>query len=272
METLQQTFPSVRRRWDFLVWLIFLILLVWLTWLTIKFFPQAVNSLVSSKSQTSCLANGYSAKKLGDLIQLNDKSNLKLAENIMSQGNSALLNIQKLTCLESLTILGGYQVTSITPLSKLINLKNLSLNSTGIKNITPLRTLTKLTNLTITNAPVSDITVLALLKQLKYLNLGGTQVTDLSPISQLSNLNGLGLMNTKITDLTPLNSLTNLRTLTLAQTKWSKEVLQNINPFTDPSWQSKIVYPEDITTLLQTNPRLKIDWLGAGIQWVPGLK
>lgn len=272
METTQQTFPSDRGRWDFLVWLVFLLLLIWLTWMTIKFFPKAINSLVSSTSQTSCSANGYSAKKLGDLIQLNDKSNVKLAENILSQGSSALLNIQKLTCLESLTILGGYQVTNVTPLSKLTNLKNLSLNSTGIKNITPLRTLTKLTNLTITNASVNDITVLASIKQLKYLNLSGTLISDLSPISQLNNLTGLSLMNTQITDLTPLNNLSNLRTLTLAQTKWSKEVLQNINPFTDPSWQSKIVYPEDIAILLQINPRLKIDWLGAGIQWVPGLK
>lgn len=268
----QQTSPSSTRSRKFLIWLLFLLIFLLLTWLTIKFLPKSIQLFISIKNQGLCSINGYSTQRFNDLIQLDDKSNFKLAENIIDQGSSALNSIQKLTCLESLTILGSYQVTNIVPLSKLTNLKNLSINSTGIKNLTPLSNLTNLNNLTITNAPVNDISALASLKQLKYLNLSGTLVIDLSPISQLNNLTGLSLMNTQVIDLTPLNNLSNLQTLTLAQTRWSNMVLRNINPFTDPLWQTKVIYPEEITTLLQINPKLTIDWLGFGIQWVPGLK
>jgi hypothetical protein len=88
--------------------------------------------------------------------------------------------------------LGGNQITDISPLSQLTNLRDLNLNRNQISDLTPLSNLTNLG------------------RNMGGLSLDNNQITDLTPLANLTNLGVLSLDNNLITDVTPLQNLTNL--------------------------------------------------------------
>jgi internalin A len=106
-------------------------------------------------------------------------------------------------------------ITDLTPLCALTNLKNLSLQYNKISDLTPLSVLTKLTNLDLRYNKIVDLTPLCTLTNLKNLKLRTNQITDLTPLSALTNLKNLSLQYNKISDLTPLSALTKLERLYL---------------------------------------------------------
>ncbi len=80
--------------------------------------------------------------------------------------------------LGGLTDLDVIQLSDISPLAKLKDVKVLDLDYTT----------------------VSDISPLAELKNLTSLRLGNTKVSDLSPLAELKNLETLNLFNTPVSD------------------------------------------------------------------------
>ncbi len=117
--------------------------------------------------------------------------------------------------------LDGNQISDLTPLRGLVNLKNLSMWSNRISDLTPLSTLVQLNSLNLGGNQLTDITVLSKLTNLKELYLWHNQLPDLTPLSNLSNLKYLFLSNNQITDLTPLSNLINLETLDLSDNQIS---------------------------------------------------
>ena len=133
---------------------------------------------------------------------------------------SDLSPISRLTSLQYLS-LDGTQVSDLTPLADLASLQHLSLDGTQVPDLTPLADLTSLRFLWLDGTQVSDLTPLEHLTSLRFLWLDGTQVSDLAPLADLASLRLLWLDGTQVSDLTPLEHLTSLLDLSLNRTQVS---------------------------------------------------
>ena len=131
-----------------------------------------------------------------------------------SNSVSALSPLAGLINLTEL-LLDDNSITGISPLSGLTNLTNLSLSINNITDISPLVGLTNLEVLGLWRNPVSDLSPLAGLTNLIELYLGANPASDLSPLAGLTNLESLFLDDHGISDLSPLAGLTKLTRLAL---------------------------------------------------------
>ena len=87
------------------------------------------------------------------------------------------------------------------------------MDSNSITDLSPLANLTQLTTLGLGDNNIVDISPLGNLTQLPTLYLKNNIITDISPLTNLVNLERLELQNNRITDITPLENLTNLEHL-----------------------------------------------------------
>ena len=113
------------------------------------------------------------------------------------------------------------QISDLSPIAGLINLRYLRFDSNPISDITPLRGLKNLTHLEMLVTPVSDlspITGLTSLERFAYgdwtVDFDQGEVFDLSPIAGLINLKSVSVSN-PISDLSPFAKLTKLEELWL---------------------------------------------------------
>ena len=132
-----------------------------------------------------------------------------------SNSVSALSPLAGLTNLTEL-LLDDNNITDISPLSGLTNLTNLGLSINNITNISRLVGLTNLEVLGLWRNSVSDLSPLAGLTKLTGLYLGENSASDLSPLAGLTNLESLFLDGNGISNLSALAELTNLTRLALS--------------------------------------------------------
>ena len=98
-----------------------------------------------------------------------------------------LRSLSRLTNLRRLT-LRALPVTNLTPLTKLTKLQVLALQRLSVTDLTPLRKLTALTALDLVHSKVRDVTPLTALRCLERLDVRHTKVTDVSPLAELPRL------------------------------------------------------------------------------------
>ncbi len=94
-------------------------------------------------------------------------------------------------------------------------LEGLDISSTEVTDISPLSSLTNLRRLEIFPGHITDIWALANLTELRKLSVAAAGVTDLSPLSNLRELRELSLFGSKATDFRPLGNLRKLERLNL---------------------------------------------------------
>ena len=104
----------------------------------------------------------------------------------------------------------GNQVSDLSPVAGLTNLRVLFLHHNPVSDISPVRGLTNLTELMLYDTLISDISPVKGLINLTRLHFHGTEVTDLSPISGLINLKNLAFSNGDLSDISPVAGLINL--------------------------------------------------------------
>ncbi len=109
--------------------------------------------------------------------------------------------------------LSGTDISDLTPIGGLKNLKTLFVYNTKIPDLTPISGLTNLTWLSVDNTKISDLTPISGLKNLTTLSVSYTKIPDLTLISGLTNLTRLSVTSTQISDLTPISGLTKLTRL-----------------------------------------------------------
>lgn len=151
-----------------------------------------------------------------EFITLDSDSKNKLEAAVEENGSAALQGISDLTCLEYLNLSAFdrgeyYNITDISALNNLTNLKVLLLKSTPITDLSPISNLTNLLQLNILEADISDLTPVSSLTQLISLNINMTSVSDLTPLSTLSNLRYFNMNRVQVTDVTPIANLTSLK-------------------------------------------------------------
>ena len=117
------------------------------------------------------------------------------------------------TYVEGVGWINSNSVSDLSPLTGLTNLTSLNLGGNSISDISALGGLTKLTSLELWNNSISDISALARLGNLKWLWLYDNNITDISAVAGLTNLSTLELRGNNISDLSPIARLTNLTRL-----------------------------------------------------------
>ncbi|MCY3870895.1 MAG: leucine-rich repeat domain-containing protein [Gemmatimonadetes bacterium] len=113
------------------------------------------------------------------------------------------------------TIVNSNSISDISPLSNLTNLTWLNLSSNSISDVSALSNLTNLTVLSLYGNNVSGISSLSGLTSLAWLQLSRNKISAIKPLSGFTGLTNLYLRFNSISDISPLSSLTNLRVLFL---------------------------------------------------------
>ena len=153
-----------------------------------------------------------------NLIRLSLGRAIIEAEGFIFTFNS-ISDISALTGLTNLTVLSlsANNITDISALTGLTNLADLSLSKNGITDISPLSGLINLTDLGLSENGITDISPLSGLTNLTDLGLSENGITDISPLSGLTNLTSLYLQSNSIWDISALADLTNLTSLNLGK-------------------------------------------------------
>ena len=112
-------------------------------------------------------------------------------------------------------IINSNSVSDLSPLSELTNLTSLDFENNNISNLSPLLGLTNLTSLWLEHNNITDISAVVGLTNLTRLGLDGNNITDISAVAGLTNLGFLGLGGNSITDISAVAGLTNLTWLGL---------------------------------------------------------
>ena len=129
-----------------------------------------------------------------------------------NRGIQDLTGIQLAINLKSRLDLKDNQISDISPIAGLIELRELELGGNPISDISPVKGLTNLTVLYFGNTQVSDLSPVAGLINLKKLDFNNNDDTlDLSPVAGLINLESL--VGDKIFDLSPVAGLIKLKAL-----------------------------------------------------------
>ena len=175
-----------------------------------------------SLSDLSALASLTHLKKLylnnDELIQdfgflkyLSGLSTLDLGAVNLSNDDLHILSDMK--SLEELTIQNNKDITSLQPLSKLIDLTYLDVKSCSVADLSPVRDLTKLQSLDLSDNKISSIEDIKDLNQIVYLDLGSNSIESISALTGLSEeLGTLYLQNNRISG--NLDALADMKQLT----------------------------------------------------------
>ena len=141
--------------------------------------------------------------------------------------NEDVRGLEKMTGLTQLSLDGNRDITDLTPLSQLTNLKDLNISNTGAADLSPLSGLTNLTKLSIANPEISDLSPLSNLTNLTILylddgSLTSSKILDLSPLASLVNMEQLYIPPMpNYTDFSPLSGMTKLRAFTMMGTRYT---------------------------------------------------
>ena len=96
--------------------------------------------------------------------------------------------LHQLALIDSVNIAGRTAITGLDPLGRLILLRTLQCQSSGISSLAPLKELTELQNLNASTTAVADLGPLSGLNLLEVINLDNTRVASLKPLSGLKKL------------------------------------------------------------------------------------
>lgn len=164
------------------------------------------------------LKSGYSSiNALSFLLSLPDLVVLDIGGNVNIRDLSALIKSSKLEELN----LSGIDAYDITPLSELLLLEKLNLNSSfryHKPDLDALKGLTSLTSLTLSNnIGFNNINVIGSFSELSELNLSGVNVASVSFLRKLSSLKILDLSNnSRLSDISHLSELKLLEQLDIS--------------------------------------------------------
>ena len=143
---------------------------------------------------------------------------------------SDLSPIKNLTNLTSLA-LGNNDLTDISLLENLANLTFLTLSSNSIEDISSLVKLEELEQLRLLDNTITDISSLSGVKNLTFLDLRFNSINNLKPLESLANLTELHLDENPLAgDLLPLKSLTNLENLSLNGKSDQRTGIKHLSP------------------------------------------
>lgn len=126
--------------------------------------------------------------------------------------------LRQLMRKRSLDLSGRTELRDLSPLSKLRQLRDLTLSHTHVRDLTPLRNLAYLTRLDLSHTQVGDLSPLRYCDALQRLDISHTLVDDLTVVADLPQLQRLTAAHTAIQNLDPLAEGPSLVELNLSGT------------------------------------------------------
>ena len=153
-----------------------------------------------------CTQNSASSEIEEPLRSLKETFHLDQCEELEKQ----LLDIPSLTTLERKGI------KSLKILEPFSHFEIVKLNQNRIRDISPLSQMVNLKELYLQNNLITDVSELPTALQLKILGLWNNDVEDLKPLGRFLRLEELYLQNNQISDVGPLQHLNRLRLLYLS--------------------------------------------------------
>lgn len=166
----------------------------------------------------------FKDKKLGNLIKEQLGLVREIRQSDMAQLTELFLLDLDITSLKGLESAGNLQSLfihnngselNLQPLKEL-NLVDLSIENTEIKNYKVIQSLSDLSFLAIKNNQLQDLSFLSGLDQLVYLDLSKNNITDLTALSGLGQLEMLQLNHNQVKSISKTLKLENLQHLELA--------------------------------------------------------
>jgi Leucine-rich repeat (LRR) protein len=154
--------------------------------------------------------------------------------------------LHQLTLVSQVSIKGNANITSLDPLSKLINLKEIDASGTLISDLNPLSDLNDLQILKCSETRISTLIPLENLTNTEELDFSGTLIDSLSGLQNLTHLITLNIDRTGVDDLKPLQNCRELQVIYCDNTKVGKA---DIDHFLDLNTKCLIVYQ---TSLLKS--------------------
>ncbi|HDR8220857.1 TPA: leucine-rich repeat domain-containing protein, partial [Bacillus cereus] len=190
-----------------------------------------------------------------------------------SKGINDVSGLEYMTNLENL-MLEEVKLDNIHFISKLRQLKSVSITYSELENIEPLAELENIESLSLRNNKISNLSPLSQMKKIKILDLSSNAIKDITPLFTVTSLRDLALANNQISNANLAgieqlkkvknlslsnNGLTNIEHITpmkkLVELDLSKNELENIEPLsrlsTVQSLNLEENYISDITPLSQ---------------------
>ena len=153
------------------------------------------------------------------VVQIPDPNLRAVIAEALGKSPNAPITVEEMERLGRLDA-RNRDIQDLTGLQFAINLRSrLDLRDNQISDISPIAGLTELRELEINRNTISDISPVRGLTNLTLLVLKGNQIADISPITGLINLRRLYLDDNLFSDLSPLRGLTNLEELHFSQNK-----------------------------------------------------
>ncbi|WP_258104573.1 leucine-rich repeat domain-containing protein [Marinoscillum sp. MHG1-6] len=192
--------------------------------------------------------------------ELSDDWQKAYLSNIKKSGKPDLKDLHRMIELRNFQLDGG-RITSLEPLTWLINVKSLKVSNVLATSIQDLASLESLETLELTRVPVEELEPLIVLKNLKSLNISNTPVTSLRPLSELRNLQNLDCSGTNIKNLKGLSTLYELHTLNLSNTRvWRLDRLSEIPDITEIICYNTRLRAHKIEEFKVLNPNCQITY------------
>ncbi len=207
-------------------------------WKSIESIPNEEPIWLEWESNPSAFGGIYTLAKIKAAF-LSSSDSLDLSYSKIS----SLAPMAKLTNLRELNIEGN-QVADLSPLVTLENLEQLNASSNLIQNISPLDQISTLTHITLNDNEIDDTIQTAFqqignLKNLKELNLARNNLNSVEGSSSFTQLEKLDLNGNSITNADPLGSLDSLKVLDLGNNQ-----ITPLPPFSTAS-KLMVLYMED---------------------------
>ena len=158
----------------------------------------------------------------------------------------------------------GNQISDISPIAGLINLRELVLDRNSISDLSPVTALINLEILHLIENKISDLSPVAGLINLERLDISSNNTPDLSPVAGLINLEFLSFPDNNVSDLLPIAGLINLEHLYFTHNNISdlSPVAGLINLKTIHTWGNPVF---DLSPLAGLTKLEQVDICGADL-------
>ena len=171
---------------------------------------KSPNALITAEDMKGLGRLDARNRGIQDLTGLQFAINLRSRLDLRDNQISDISPIAGLTELRELEI-NRNTISDISPVRGLTNLTLLAFKGNQISDISPIAGLINLQGLYISDNPISDISLVRGLINLTHFDVHETLVTDLSPVARLINLEFLLFEGDNVSDLSPVARLINLK-------------------------------------------------------------
>ena len=214
--------------------------------LTATVFLSACNSNSSVEIKNQSIPE-MNMDQMQEMISKNTSNiNAKEAAEVVIAGKTYSMETTELD-------ISSLDLTDISQLASLTNLKKLNISNNMINDISVLSNLTNLEELYIDSNLITDISPLSSLTNLKILDIGTNNIQDISPIGNITSLQELSMQWLDVKDISCLQSLTNLKKLDISNT-----IVENLSPLSSLTGLETVSYThlwdeQNVTVKQETN-------------------